>query len=132
MELSKTKFALTLHSVKKIILSILLSVTLIFAIHSIVSVTEYVIDNGLGTYSNVAELDATEPLPMADYAISVTGLTVPPSAFTILRNTTTAFILAFTSALLLLLFYGNLELKLLNCLRSVDNCHRLLPYHGFV
>ncbi|MCQ2360350.1 MAG: hypothetical protein MJ009_02570 [Paludibacteraceae bacterium] len=117
---------------KRTILSILLSVTLIFAIHSIVSVTEYVIDNGLGRYSNVAELDAIESIPVADYAISATGVTVPPSAFTILRNTTAAFILAFTSALLLFLFYGNLELSLLNCIRSVDNCHRLLPYHGFV
>ncbi|MCQ2369198.1 MAG: hypothetical protein MJ007_01835, partial [Paludibacteraceae bacterium] len=120
------------HSVKRTILSILLSVTLIFAIHSIVSVTEYVIDNGLGTYSSVAKVDAIESIPMADYAISATGVTIPPSAFTILRNTTAAFILAFTSALLLLLFYGNLELKQLNCIRSVDNCHRLLPYHGFV
>lgn len=117
---------------KRTILSILLSVTLIFAIHSIVSVTEYVIDNGLGTYSNVAELDAIESLPVADYAISATGVTVPPSAFLILRNISVAFILIFTSALLLLSFYGNLELKLLNCLRSVNNCHRLLPYHGFV
>ncbi len=127
-----TNFSLTLHPMKKIILSILLSVTLISAIHSIVGVTEYVIDNGLGTYSSIAKVDVIESLPMADCAISVTGLTVPPSAFTILRNITTAFILTFTSALLLLSFYGNIELKLLNCLRSVDNCHRLLPYHGFV
>lgn len=117
---------------KKIILSILLFVTLISAIHSIAGVTEYVIDNGLGTYSSVAEVDVIESLPVADYAISATGVTIPPSAFTILRNTTAAFILAFTSALLLFLFYGNLELSLLNCIRSVDNCHRLLPYHGFV
>lgn len=117
---------------KKIILSILLSVTLISTIHSIVDITEYVIDNGLGTYSAIAEVDAIESLPTADYAISATGLTVPPSAFTVLRNISVAFILIFTSALLLLSFYGNLELKILNCLRSVNNCHRLLPYHGFV
>ncbi len=117
---------------KKIILSILLSVTLISALQSIADVTEYVIDNGLGTFSNIAELDAIESLPVADYAISATGVTVPPSAFTILRSISAAFILTFTSTLLLLSFYGNLELKLLNCLRFVDNCHRLLPYHGFV
>ncbi len=71
--LESQKKLLTLHLMKKTILSILLSVTLIFAIHSIVSVTEYAIDNGLGTYSNVAELDAIESLPMAEYAISATG-----------------------------------------------------------
>lgn len=126
------EFSLTSHPVKKIIISILLTITLLFATHCIVGVTEYVIYNGLGTYSAIAEVDAIESLPTADYAISATGLTVPTSAFTILRNVSAVIILTLTSALLLLSFYGNLELKILNCLRSVNNCHRLLPYHGFV
>ncbi len=117
---------------KKTILSILLSVIILSALHGVAGVTEYVMDNGLGSVSQMAEVDAMESLPISEYAISATGLTVPPSAFTILRNISAAFILTFISALLLLSFYGNLELKLLNCLRSVNNSHRLLPYHGFV
>lgn len=117
---------------KRIVIYILLSIILLSALHCFVEVTEYIMENGLETVSTTSTIDEAESLPVSDFALSAAGTSVPPSASLIIKNVSTAFLLASLSVLLLLSYYGSTERKALTSMRSADESRRLLPYHGFV